>query len=70
MLKTNAIETARENERGIVDIETLKETQSSLIETLQETLKIQQEGRAKRAVAEKELVTMEQELKDRLLEMK
>ncbi|EQB0337108.1 toxic anion resistance protein, partial [Listeria monocytogenes] len=70
MLKTNAIETARENERGIVDIETLKETQSSLIETLQETLKIQQEGRAKRAVAEKELVTMEQELKERLLEMK
>lgn len=68
MLKTNAIETARENERGIVDIETLKETQSSLIETLQETLKIQQEGRAKRAVAEKELVTMEQELKERLLE--
>lgn len=70
ILKTNAIETARENERGIVDIETLKETQSSLIETLQETLKIQQEGRAKRAVAEKELVTMEQELKERLLEMK
>ncbi|UVW25054.1 toxic anion resistance protein [Listeria innocua] len=70
MLKTNAIETARENERGIVDIETLKETQSSLIETLQETLRIQQEGRAKRAVAEKELVTMEQELKERLLEMK
>ncbi|EAD1990101.1 toxic anion resistance protein [Listeria monocytogenes] len=70
MLKTNAIETARENERGIVDIETLKETQSSLIETLQETLKIQQEGRAKRAVAEKELVTMEQEIKERLLEMK
>ncbi|PDG21128.1 toxic anion resistance protein [Listeria monocytogenes] len=70
MLKTNAIETARENERGIVDIETLKETQSSLIKTLQETLKIQQEGRAKRAVAEKELVTMEQELKERLLEMK
>ncbi|EAF6597331.1 toxic anion resistance protein [Listeria monocytogenes] len=70
MLKTNAIETARENERGIVDIETLKETQSSLIETLQEMLKIQQEGRAKRAVAEKELVTMEQELKERLLEMK
>ncbi|EIZ1591007.1 toxic anion resistance protein [Listeria monocytogenes] len=70
MLKTNAIETARENERGIVDIETLKETQSSLIETLQETLKIQQEGRAKRAVAEKELVTMEQELKERFLEMK
>lgn len=70
MLKTNAIETARENERGIVDIETLKETQSSLIETLQETLKIQQEGRAKRAVAEKELVTMEQELKERLLDRK
>ncbi|WP_088809610.1 MULTISPECIES: toxic anion resistance protein [Listeria] len=70
MLKTNAIETARENERGIVDIETLKHTQSSLIETLQETLKIQQEGRAKRAAAEKELVSMEQELKDRLIELR
>lgn len=70
MLKTNAIETARENERGIVDIETLKETQTSLIETLQETLKIQQEGRQKRVAAEKELISMEQELKERLIEMK
>ncbi|MCL5891481.1 toxic anion resistance protein, partial [Neisseria meningitidis] len=69
-LKTNAIETARENERGIVHTETLKETQSSLIETLQETLKIQQEDRTKRPVPEKELVTMEQELKERLLAMK
>lgn len=70
MLKTNALETARENERGIVDIETLKETQTSLIETLQETLKIQQEGRQKRVAAEKELSAMEKELKERLLEMK
>lgn len=70
MLKTNAIETARENERGIVDIEILKETQTSLIETLQETLKIQQEGRQKRVAAEKELISMEQELKERLIEMK
>ncbi|MBS4209684.1 toxic anion resistance protein [Bacillus sp. FJAT-50079] len=69
MLKTNTIETARENERGLVDIETLKKTQSNLISTLEETIKIQQEGRAKRAQAEQELVSMENELKQKLLKM-
>ncbi|MFC5463214.1 toxic anion resistance protein [Lederbergia graminis] len=69
MLKTNTIETARENERGLVDIETLKKTQSNLITTLEETIKIQQEGRAKRAQAEQELVTMENELKEKLLKL-
>ncbi|MBS4194570.1 toxic anion resistance protein [Lederbergia citri] len=69
MLKTNTIETARENERGLVDIETLKKTQSNLITTLEETIKIQQEGRAKRAQAEQELVSMENELKEKLLRL-
>ena len=45
MLKQNAIETATENERGIVDIETLKTTQSDIIETIEQTLQIQQNGR-------------------------
>ncbi len=70
MLKTNTIETARENERGLVDIETLKKTQSNLISTLEETIKIQQEGRTKRAQAEQELISMENELKQKLLNMR
>lgn len=69
MLKTNTIDTARENERGVVDIETLKKTQTNLIETIEETIKIQQEGRAKRAQAEQELSTMENELKEKLIEL-
>lgn len=70
MLKTNTIETARENERGLVDIETLKKTQESLITTLEETLRIQDEGRTKRRQAEQELASMENELKQKLLEIK
>jgi uncharacterized protein YaaN involved in tellurite resistance len=70
LLKTNTIETAKENERGLVDIETLKKTQESLISTLEETMKIQQEGRLKRRQAEQELASMENELKQKLLEMK
>ncbi len=70
MLKTNTIETARENERGLVDIETLKKTQQNLISTLEETMKIQQEGRVKRRQAEQELSSMENELKQKLLDMK
>lgn len=45
MLKQNAIETATENERGVVDIETLKQTQSDIIDTIEQTLQIQHEGR-------------------------
>lgn len=67
MLKISAIETARENERGVIDIETLQQTQNDLVETLQETLKIQQEGRVKRKEAEKELAVMEVDLRDKLL---
>lgn len=70
LLKTNTIETARENERGLVDIETLKKTQESLISTLEETLKIQEEGRMKRRQAEHELASMETELKHKLLEIR
>ncbi|MCP3738999.1 toxic anion resistance protein [Rossellomorea sp. BNER] len=70
MLKTNSIETAKENERGIIDIETLKKTQENLISTIEETLNIQREGREKRLAAEKELVTMEEDLKQKLLELK
>ena len=67
MLKMSSIETAKENERGVVDIETLQKTQNDLVETLQETLKIQQEGREKRQVAEKELNHMENDLREHLL---
>lgn len=70
MLKANTIETARENERGLVDIETLKKTQENLISTLEETLRIQEEGRIKRRHAEHELAAMETELKQKLLEIK
>ncbi|MBS4173367.1 toxic anion resistance protein [Bacillus sp. FJAT-49736] len=70
MLKSNTIESARENERGLVDIETLKKTQENLVSTLEETLRIQQEGRAKRYQAEQELITMENELKQKLLNLK
>ncbi|SIS10657.1 Uncharacterized conserved protein YaaN involved in tellurite resistance [Peribacillus simplex] len=70
MLKTNTIETAKENERGLVDIETLKNTQANLISTLEETMRIQEEGRHKRRQAEQELASMENELKQKLLEIK
>lgn len=70
MLKTNTIETAKENERGLIDIETLKKTQTDLIETLEEVIRIQEEGREKRRQAEQEFLTMGDELKQKLLEMK
>lgn len=69
MLKISAIETAEENERGIVDVETLQKTQNDLIETIQETLRIQKEGKEKRRNAEIELSIMEDDLKNKLLEM-
>ncbi|GAB6992990.1 toxic anion resistance protein [Salinicoccus sesuvii] len=70
MLKQNSIRTAQENERGIVDIETLKTTQDNLVTTIEETLRIQQEGSQKRQAAERELEQMESDLKNRLLEIK
>lgn len=70
MLKANTIETAKENERGFIDIETLKKVQDNLIGTLEETLKIQEEGRSKRVQAEEEIRAMEDGLKAKLLDMK
>lgn len=70
MLKANTIETARENERGLVDIETLKKVQENLVGTLEETLKIQEEGRTKRQQAEQEILAMEDDLKQKLLNIK
>lgn len=68
-LKVATIESAKEAERGIVDMETLKHTNQTLITTLDEVLKIQTEGKEKRRVAEAELADMENQLKGKLLEM-
>ena len=68
-LKMATVDTARETERGIVDIETLQHTNETLISTLDEVMTIQQEGRQKRAEAETELRKMENELKNKLLEV-
>ena len=70
MLKMATVETAREAERGIVDIETLKHTNESLISTLDEVLQIQTEGAQKRAEAERELRRIEGELKQKLLDIR
>ncbi len=67
MLKQNSIDTAKANERGIVDIETVKKVNEDLISTIEETLRIQYEGRQRRQAAEKELVAIEGRLKDALL---
>ena len=69
ILKTASIETAREAERGIIDIETLTQTNQTLISTFDEVLKIQEDGRAKRATAEIELQRIENEMRDKLLTM-
>lgn len=69
-LKLATVETAKESERGIVDIETLKATNESLISTLDEVMKIQQEGKEKRRAAEVELNRIENELKQKLLEIR
>ena len=69
-LKMSTIETAKASERGIVDIETLKQTNESLISTLDEVLKIQTEGRQKRKEAEVELKNIEEQLKNKLLSLR
>ena len=76
LLKKNAealhmasVETARESERGIVDIETLQKTNADLIQTLDEVMQIQRDGRAKRQQAEQEMRRMEDDLKRKLLEI-
>ena len=69
-LKVGTIETAREAERGIIDLETLVNTNQSLIDTINEVMRIQDEGRAQRVNAEKQMFAMETELKQKLLELK
>ncbi|MBQ2426711.1 MAG: toxic anion resistance protein [Lachnospiraceae bacterium] len=69
-LKLATVETARESERGVVEIETLKATNQALIETFDEVMKIQEEGRQKRKEAEAEMLRMESELKNKLLEIR
>lgn len=69
-LKMSTIETAKESERGIIDIETLVQTNQSLIDTINEVMTIQQEGHTKRVEAEKTLYQMENDLKKKLLETK
>ena len=69
-LRTNTIETARESERGIIDMESLKKVNRDLIDTIQETITIQEQGREKRFQAEKEILLMEEELKQSLLSVR
>ena len=67
-LKTAAVEGAKEAERGIVEIETLKHTNETLISTLDEVIAIQKDGKAKRQEAQAELTSIENQLKQKLLE--
>jgi uncharacterized protein YaaN involved in tellurite resistance len=69
-LKMGTIETAKEAQRGVVDIETLQQTNKSLIDTLDELNKIQREGREKRAAAEQELTRIEDELKTKMMDLR
>ena len=68
-LKMSTIETAKESERGVVDMETLRITNQSLIQTLDEVVRIQDEGRSKRRAAEQEIGRLEGELKQKLLDI-
>lgn len=69
-LKMGTIETAREAERGIIDLDTLVSTNQSLIDTINEVMKIQDEGRSERLNAEKQMAAMESQLKQKLLELR
>lgn len=69
LLKTNTVETARESNRGIVDVETLQKVNQNLISTIEETIQIQKEGRQKREEAEKALGQIETDLKNKLVEI-
>jgi len=69
LLKQGTIKVAKESERAVVDIETLKKTNKDILETLDTIVKIHEEGRAKRSLAEKELSNIEKELKNKLLNM-
>jgi uncharacterized protein YaaN involved in tellurite resistance len=68
MLKQGSIEIAKQNERGIVDIETLRKVNADLITTIDETLRIQKDGREKRAAVEAELAVLEKDLRDKVVQ--
>ena len=68
-LKTATVETARQMERGVVDVETLEHTNELLISTIDEVVQIQEEGTQKRETAEAALMRMENELKQKLMEI-
>ncbi|WP_244147636.1 toxic anion resistance protein [Leptospira yanagawae] len=70
MLKSGTVEIAKESEKGIIEIETLKNVNQQLIETITETLKIQEDGRQKRKLAEQEMIKIESDIKQKLLESK
>ena len=70
ILKQGSIEIAQESERAIVDVETLQKTNRDLIETLDRVIEIHEDGRVKRAEAEKELEAIEKELKEKMIELK
>ena len=70
LLKTASVETAKESEHGIVDMETLQHTNETLISTFDEVMKIQEDGRAKRQAAEQEMQRLETELKNKMLEVR
>lgn len=68
-LKQTTVDIRRESERGIVDIETLKQTNGILIDTMNEIIKIQNEGRQQRKQAQEQLAQMEQQMREKLLEV-
>lgn len=68
-LKMATIDTAKESERGIIEMDTLKHTNEALIATFDEVMQIQAEGRQRRAEAEQEMMRLEQELKGKLLQL-
>ena len=66
MLKQSAIDTAKETERGVIDVDTLKKSQQNLIETIQQTIEIQNQGHERRLAAENDLAALEQQMKTEL----
>ena len=69
LLKTNTIQTAKESNRGVVDVKTLAKVNENLLSTIDETIRIQKEGRQKRQAAEQELQRIEMQLKNKLVEI-
>ncbi|HEY5388168.1 MAG TPA: toxic anion resistance protein, partial [Thermoleophilia bacterium] len=70
LLKTGSAKVGREVERGVVDVETLRKVNDDLVATLEETIRIQEEGRAKRLDAEGEIERLQTELRQKLIELR